>query len=353
MALSQFLSTPSARRATTSGGWMLPLYQFLSTPSARRATPFRLPCAMSEAISIHALCEEGDVIAEVGRKFKIISIHALCEEGDDPLVIHRVYLNNFYPRPLRGGRPSAARLVAASASISIHALCEEGDEKSMPNIRKIKNFYPRPLRGGRRGAGFPDNAVVQFLSTPSARRATVGGAGRKPTKDISIHALCEEGDERPTPLSVPVGIFLSTPSARRATEALIHRLLCNAISIHALCEEGDSLQPYTVSPAVAFLSTPSARRATVTKESPLTIQIEFLSTPSARRATLILWKSVDGVTDFYPRPLRGGRLRIHSNQQTLLHFYPRPLRGGRPTWTFIILMSRVISIHALCEEGDC
>ena len=35
-------------------------------------------------------------------------------------------------------------------------------------------------------------------------------------KQISIHALREEGDE-----------------------ALIHRLLCNAISIHALREEGD------------------------------------------------------------------------------------------------------------------
>ena len=41
---------------------------------------------------------------------------------------------------------------------------------------------------------FGPNRRKLFLSTPSARRATTGGAGRKPTKNISIHALREEGD---------------------------------------------------------------------------------------------------------------------------------------------------------------
>ena len=58
---------------------------------------------------------------------------------------------------------------------------------------------------------------------------------------ISIHALREEGDE--VRISVPqlTGEFLSTPSARRATFfhsiAILSSLL---ISIHALREEGDS-----------------------------------------------------------------------------------------------------------------
>ena len=80
--------------------------EFLSTPSARRATPAR-PCAAAampyfyprpprggrhgvqngrhfqNAISIHALREEGDIVlliaARTGNK---ISIHALREEGD-------------------------------------------------------------------------------------------------------------------------------------------------------------------------------------------------------------------------------------------------------------------------------
>ena len=37
-----------------------------------------------------------------------ISIHALCEEGD--LIVIRVppRYSDFYPRPLRGGRPACA-----------------------------------------------------------------------------------------------------------------------------------------------------------------------------------------------------------------------------------------------------
>ena len=55
-----FLSTPSARRATTDmigGGW---LNLFLSTPSARRATQRRAEERRAQHISIHSLREEGD-----------------------------------------------------------------------------------------------------------------------------------------------------------------------------------------------------------------------------------------------------------------------------------------------------
>ena len=58
-------------------------------------------------------------------------------------------------------------------------------------------------------------------------------------KQISIHALCEEGDARSLDDLRHVNGFLSTPSARRATYFFFvpNRLLW--ISIHALCEEGD------------------------------------------------------------------------------------------------------------------
>ena len=60
---------------------------------------------------------------------------------------------------------------------------------------------------------------------------------------ISIHALREEGDVvifMPSLLAVE---FLSTPSARRATDVdgLLKRL--EKISIHALREEGDMESP--------------------------------------------------------------------------------------------------------------
>ena len=57
---SEFLSTPSARRATGGGLFLLPFGKFLSTPSARRATGELLHSAGRHVISIHALREEGD-----------------------------------------------------------------------------------------------------------------------------------------------------------------------------------------------------------------------------------------------------------------------------------------------------
>ena len=103
---------------------------------------------------------------------------------------------------------------------------------------------------------------------------------------ISIHALCEEGDSRVYPHPAVIiyfyprplrggrrakaaiedadEIFLSTPSARRATHELDHGQRAQVISIHALCEEGDAL---------------CCRRRPEEHEN------------------------------FYPRPLRGGRLK--------------------------------------------
>ena len=59
------------------------------------------------------------------------------------------------------------------------------------------------------------------------------------------------------------GIFLSTPSARRATVTASNASPCCIISIHALREEGDPAVFAAPSTCATFLSTPSARRATV------------------------------------------------------------------------------------------
>ena len=61
--------------------------EFLSTPSARRATVSVGQCIMESIISIHALREEGDIIY-VGALFEIY---------------------HFYPRPPRGGRQQKQR----------------------------------------------------------------------------------------------------------------------------------------------------------------------------------------------------------------------------------------------------
>ena len=57
-----FLSTPSARRATSNlTAYALEQVEFLSTPSARRATAKERASFHAPGISIHALREEGDV----------------------------------------------------------------------------------------------------------------------------------------------------------------------------------------------------------------------------------------------------------------------------------------------------
>ena len=62
--------------------------QFLSTPSARRATAFKIAKYYADLISIHALREEGDgwvLMDSYG--LELISIHALREEGDIIILI--------------------------------------------------------------------------------------------------------------------------------------------------------------------------------------------------------------------------------------------------------------------------
>ena len=145
----------------------------------------------------------------------------------------------FYPRPPRGGRPNSCMSCAGTSY-----------------------FYPRPPRGGRHGVQRKPFAVTLFLSTPSARRATL--------LLYSSNSLVR---------------FLSTPSARRATGCLFHLIGGSRyfyprpprggrpinesnftksfeISIHALREEGDPQAQTTKHSDIKFLSTPSARRAT-------------------------------------------------------------------------------------------
>ena len=214
----------------------------------------------------------------------LISIHALREEGDqwmrDPYtllvflstpsarratiedLIEPEAVEHFYPRPPRGGRPAASGLYKTTVDISIHALREEGDFC----------FLPLTI------------TYTQFLSTPSARRATRMALPGLQSSGISIHALREEGDLPAVP-AVQAGVisihalreegdvyhrdhedrhreFLSTPSARRATLSSIVKLPPHIISIHALREEGDPVCSSMDGKSGLFLSTPSARRAT-------------------------------------------------------------------------------------------
>ena len=129
-----------------------------------------------QTISIHALREEGDVHSRshFGNVFQI-SIHALREEGDFILFTYFIAPSYFYPRPPRGGRRLSKLAECVLDKISIHALREEGDSVFSFQLFEESDFYPRPPRGGRLELLAETMVEVQFLSTPSARRATLSG----------------------------------------------------------------------------------------------------------------------------------------------------------------------------------
>ena len=171
--------------------------QFLSTPSARRATPEARPRHPARWISIHALREEGDLVQRSGNPNRI----------------------DFYPRPPRGGRPQIAFFKAAG-SLFLSTPSARRATRFLLCLPLVKlYFYPRPPRGGRlpsrchsqrpfcisihalREEGDTcrdqyDELQRLFLSTPSARRATSTSRRAAQPQPISIHALREEGDSK-------------------------------------------------------------------------------------------------------------------------------------------------------------
>ena len=147
-----FLSTPSARRATRVGLDIADFGKFLSTPSARRATPPLPPLARPPTNFYPRPPRGGRRFCHVTRRNGVvISIHALREEGDWTTGPTPTPRRNFYPRPPRGGRR----------------------ETRIRTVKFWKYFYPRPPRGGRLNSFTHSAAVMLFLSTPSARRATL------------------------------------------------------------------------------------------------------------------------------------------------------------------------------------
>ena len=259
---------------------------FLSTPSARRATRSVFAESIKcTSISIHALREEGDAgAAAFGRCRTRISIHALREEGDQggastpsgaqdfyprpprggrPVAVSRQLLTeHFYPRPPRGGRLADVVKQRVDFLISIHALREEGDVQcvincvqlfeflSTPSARRATQgnlctgqhsgyFYPRPPRGGRRQTSANKPSSTRFLSTPSARRATAYEPNRQRPRADFYPRPPRGGRLALIAMGIDIIKFLSTPSARRATASGCERHDCSG-----------------------FLSTPSARRAT-------------------------------------------------------------------------------------------
>ena len=146
----EFLSTPSARRATLVCGCIAAGQKFLSTPSARRATAM-LHQVDTAHDDFYPRPPRGGRLGKIHRPghaspFLSTPSARRATRGKEPNPWHD---QNFYPRPPRGGRP-----------------------RPPWGIPTTSNFYPRPPRGGRRPGRSPGAGQSIFLSTPSARRAT-------------------------------------------------------------------------------------------------------------------------------------------------------------------------------------
>src|SRR5699024_8107910 len=239
-----------------------------------------------EYISTHALREEGDQLFNYSiQSARFISTHALREEGDQgasgtvdlvqnfyprpprggrqskllgasrralhfyprpprggrPQHIGRQSQNagHFYPRPPRGGRPTAKRRMEMQSTISTHALREEGDGPWPKSIRQLVDFYPRPPRGGRRHRCLSQEPPGRFLPTPSARRATYAGLQHAGSLQISTHALREEGDRFGGVCRPQRPYFYPRPPRGGRLRARPGPWIWCRISTHALREEGD------------------------------------------------------------------------------------------------------------------
>ena len=194
-SVGRFLSTPSARRATLrrTRSCTLPKNFYPRPPRGGRHDGLSR-AVMFQLISIHALREEGDGLSCLFQQGEFISIHALREEGDPRPSLSSPLSTYFYPRPPRGGRLKATvnavfNRVFLSTPSARRATIYVSDIPAGP-----ADFYPRPPRGGRRDAQGAVDLDAVFLSTPSARRATVHTQQPLWEREISIHALREEGD---------------------------------------------------------------------------------------------------------------------------------------------------------------
>ena len=193
----QFQSTPSARRATGLCICHVELHQDFNPRPPRGGRRSRRHTGNAAfPISIHALREEGDLLAP-GRYLREHDFNPRPPRGGRLLHLFiqpsrplfqstpsarratpgvtgcEPPPSDFNPRPPRGGRRRALLDANHHPAISIHALREEGD--CLPSCRpsrRRRHFNPRPPRGGRL---YSTEAVKLLLK-------------------ISIHALREEGD---------------------------------------------------------------------------------------------------------------------------------------------------------------
>ena len=213
--------------------------EFLSTLSLRRATSPHRPAPASVRISIHAL----------------------LAESDNTLFPNVKEVEYFYPRSPCGERPPKHEVCRGGINFYPRSPC---GERPVRVVRTCWSpyFYPRSPCGERHGQDVLLPAALEFLSTLSLRRATIGGSTNQ-THKINFYPRSPCGErlfgneamgagnnnfyprspcgERRSGSQTPTRAkkFLSTLSLRRATLKNAITAVPQQISIHALLAESD------------------------------------------------------------------------------------------------------------------
>ena len=244
----------------------------------------------------------------VERKMELeISIHALREEGDCSSLSASSTQPNFYPRPPRGGRHDRAEHAGDGLQFLSTPSARRATRCCPRGAGQPRHFYPRPPRGGRRAAPKPSRHRSNFYPRPPRGGRRILGIKAELAVVISIHALREEGDRKNLCVSGIILYFYPRPPRGGRRAAHLGAVQPDTISIHALREEGDMAFPPFCRSGETFLSTPSARRATWF----------FMGLPPLQKISIHALREEGDL-----RPLHRGRRRMD--------FYPRPPRGGRP-----------------------
>ena len=140
-----------------------------------------------------------------------ISIHALREEGDVFANLGEQAILKFLSTPSARRATFCDYILSYFLEISIHALREEGDQVSATAAQTTKYFYPRPPRGGRRRIYLKTGSQKDFYPRPPRGGRRSSSPVRLKGDMISIHALREEGDARISSLSLIHSDFYPRP----------------------------------------------------------------------------------------------------------------------------------------------
>ena len=168
---------------------------------------------------------------------------------------------------------------------------------------------------------------------------------------ISIHALREEGDARTSRSLGSYTLFLSTPSARKATLLELDGRDGLGISIHALREEGDLNNDYLFSDQYDFYPRPPRGRRPNGPKIWASTRKNFYPRPprgrrpasaansaATQRISIHALREEGDVSEYagqYVQVISIHALReegdseIGSTSSTTANFYPRPPRGRR------------------------